>query len=436
MLIYSEYLTPRLRYAAETTLAEFLPEVRLTRDSQEFIDYSGGKIWYAHSVPPAPCLHIEPSGFLKEEDIRRMYPGLSEWNGMPVYFPVHGGSIPFDIFSAVFFVVCRFEEYWSFQSDQFGRFTSESSLQKRDHMLHIPIVDMWRDALSEMLEQTFGHPRTRRAEFRFVSTIDVDHAYAYLHKGFQRTTGALVRDLLLLRRKNLSERLRVLGKKEEDPYDTYQFIIEKHRQYGLEVMFFFLMADLGEYDRGHDFRQRNFRELIARISKHHVVGIHPGMGTYRRYNALTREKARLEQIIGKGVTESRQHYLHVRFRSTYKLLRAAGIKHDYSLGYADHTGFRAGTCRPFNWFDVKKNEVTPLVIHPLTVMDATLKNYMQLTPEAGLTHMTELLHTVKKYRGEFTLLWHNETLHASNDWKEWRPVWEEVLRLGAAASQA
>lgn len=143
-----------------------------------------------------------------------------------------------------------------------------------------------------------------------------------------------------------------------------------------------------------------------------------------------KEKDRLEDIIDRPVTQSRQHYLKLRFPKTYQNLLKLGIANDYTMGFASLAGFRAGTCTPFPFFDLSKNQCTELMIFPFQVMDVTLKNYMHLNPEKASQLIEELMLEVKKVDGTFISLWHNESLKESGQWAGWRKVFEKIQEMG------
>jgi hypothetical protein len=188
---------------------------------------------------------------------------------------------------------------------------------------------------------------------------------------------------------------------------------------------------MGTYDKGLPIKSPAFRKLIANTSKKYEVGVHPGVGSHRRVNTLSREKARIESITGKKCTTSRQHYLMLTFRSTYKLLRSIGIKDDYSMGFAEEVGFRAGTSRPFYWFDIKRDEMTTFRVHPFAIMDTTMNKYMKLSPEKAIHKTREIIDSVRSVNGSFISLWHNETLSEKGMWRGWRKVWEATLEMGS-----
>ena len=97
------------------------------------------------------------------------------------------------------------------------------------------------------------------------------------------------------------------------------------------------------------------------------------------------------------------------------------------MGYADVPGFRAGTSFPFPWFDLKINEATSLLIHPVVVMDSTLNSYLRLSPQQAKETIDLLRNEVRAVGGEFTSLWHNETVAERGVWKGWRQVWQYCL---------
>ena len=170
-----------------------------------------------------------------------------------------------------------------------------------------------------------------------------------------------------------------------------------------------------------------FQALIRDIAARFPVGIHPSYWANEKQKRLISEKNRLEKIIEKPVVRSRQHFLKLRFPETYRQLLAARIEEDWSLGYADDTGFRASVATPFYWFDVEKNEKTTLKVHSFQAMDVTLKNYLHLSPTEAVAHVRALSDATRTVGGTFSTLWHNDNLSDEGDWKGWRDVYEAVL---------
>jgi hypothetical protein len=144
---------------------------------------------------------------------------------------------------------------------------------------------------------------------------------------------------------------------------------------------------------------------------------------------LGTEIQRLNQITSKPVTKNRQHFLALNLPHTYQALIRKQITDDYSMGYADIAGFRAGTARVFNWFDLTTNDTTSLRVHPFTYMDGTLHEYLKLSPEEAMKKIKTLYQEVCQNGGQFSYIWHNETIGDYAHWKGWKEVFSYTINL-------
>ena len=138
---------------------------------------------------------------------------------------------------------------------------------------------------------------------------------------------------------------------------------------------------------------------------------------------------RLEEIVDKRIFCSRQHFLFLKIPFTYQTLIGQEITDDFTMGFADIVGFRMGTSRPTKWFDLSKNCITELTIHPFAFMDGTLNEYLKLKPDDAKQKISALFSEVKNYGGEFSFIWHNETIGDYRTWKGWKAVFEWSISL-------
>lgn len=384
----------------------------------------------AHGIAhPTAHLTVPASGWLEDGVIRVPEIQTGTWLDIPTLFHQHGEEIPFDLFAAVFFLASRFEEYLRFEADQMGRFFESSSWCGQHGLTQRPLIDEWRVALFQFLEPSFNGLTRQLPRWSMLMTVDVDSAFAYRHKGAFRTLGGMAKDVSGFRFANFIKRCSALIRLSRDPHDTYQTIIEACQQNQVPLHWFFLLADFGEFDKNVSHRSEALRQLVRRLDLTAKVGIHPGIGSHTSETVLKKECERLASILGHEVVSSRQHYLKLTFPETYRRLISAGIREDYTMGYAGRTGFRLGTSLSIPWYDVERDELTPLQLFPFCAMDATLRKYMRLTPSEACDELSKLADVTRKTGGQFVLLWHNESISNMNEWAGWERVFDHALSL-------
>jgi hypothetical protein len=114
---------------------------------------------------------------------------------------------------------------------------------------------------------------------------------------------------------------------------------------------------------------------------------------------------------------------------TYQSWEEAGISHDYTMGFNDQPGFRAGIARPFPFYDLSRERITGITVVPFQVMDGTLRQYMHLGPESATEVIEELITATRKVGGLFVSIWHNTSLNEGNGWEGWRQVFLDMLSM-------
>jgi peptidoglycan/xylan/chitin deacetylase (PgdA/CDA1 family) len=429
LLIYSSRNSPRLDYTCNFIFSEYSGlAYRISSDLQEAATFQGPVINYS-GENLANSLQLIPHGLLFETGIKPQQTEVSRVEGHPVFFSTTGADLPFDLFSAVFFLLARYEEYLLHEPDEHGRFRAQSSLAFREHFLNEPVIETWLHWLRDKLQQKFPGLKFSQRKFSSVSTIDVDQAFCYRHKGALRNISGLLRDATVANIRAVKQRFRVLLGRENDPYDNFDLIIETNRKHGIPLIFFMLLAAHGKYDKGISPGNEALRELVKKLHRSAVTGIHPSYFTMEKEGLLSAEISCLQEITGSKVERSRQHYLRMSLPGTYRMLIENGIKEDHTMGYAAQPGFRAGVSVPFFFFDLENEKQTALRVHPFTIMDVTMRDYLKCSPAEALILLAELTAKVKKVNGTFVSLWHNESLSEIPAWKGWRKVYNEMLEM-------
>ncbi|CAN5426563.1 hypothetical protein BH09BAC5_BH09BAC5_02430 [soil metagenome] len=428
VLVYTPKLTNRARYMFRLYFGELLGlKLKMTENSEEFIASDGAKVSYAQQSLTDE-LFFYSRHLLFETGISEQNISVFQWENNPVFFATGKTSaFPFDPFACGFYMISRYEEYLPHIRDSNDRFDAHNSLAYQHKFLDKPVINEWALLIRKKLEEKYPHLIFPERNYIFEPTIDIDNAYAYRLKGFMRTVGGYAKAFLNFDFSDMRTRSRVLLGLQKDPYDTYNYQLELQKKYGLKPVYFFLVGDYGVNDKNLSTQNRRFRELIRHISDYAEIGVHPSYGSNTSPAKLPVEIGRLKNILHRDITRSRQHFLMLKFPNTYRNLLDRDITDDYSMGFANEIGFRAGICTPFNFYDLDHESESTLRIHPFAAMDATLNLYMHLSPEEAVAKVKNLIEEVRKVNGVFTTLWHNETLSDEKNWKGWKKVYEEIV---------
>ena len=434
LLIYTPRLTNRVGYTLNVIFKHLLhTEFSITTDAEVFAKSDGAKLCYGPQRI-GDALFIKNCGLLTSTSIEEQETHAVQQDGQWVLFPVYGRDLDFgfDLPAAVFYMVSRYEEYLPHSEDMHGRFTADQSVAAKAGFLGQPVVDQWAEMLRVKLTERYPDLNIPKRNYHFVQTVDIDAAWCYLHKGSFRTVTGALRDFFA--RHDYTEvkrRFRVLAKREADPYDTFDFIIEQHRKRtpGAMLVFFALLADYDQYDKPANYLNPHTRDLLQHLDDYAHMGIHPGYHSLEEPQKVDTEAKRLEQILHRPIVRARYHFLRLNLPMSYRILLHAGIKNDYTMGYADVAGFRAGISVPYPFYDLDRDMETELMIHPFCVMDTTLQKYMKLTPSEAVERYRTLVEAVRQVGGDFCCIVHNQNLCELFGWQGWRKAYEEMLDI-------
>lgn len=443
LLIYTNHTTTRLQYIVNTLFGN---EGKLTDSLEIFLQYEGAKINYSDNRFGDDLFWIRPYGLLSEEGITQQNTACFEWKGWQVFFKTTG-DIPFDIFSASFYLVSRYEEYLVHKLDEYDRYAYTNSLAYKENFLHLPLVNLWMKELVKILQQKYNSTPVSGSSFTFLPTYDIDMAYSYLHQPILLNIFGFYRDLLKANIDKVIERGNVYSGKIKDPFDVYDHLDELNERYRLQPVYFFLMAAKRKgIDKNLPPATKVMSDLINRHAGKYATGIHPSWqsGTVvtgqnpmtkkeklevdEPVNALLEGEIRaLNEIKGSKTLASRQHYIKMNLPGTYRLLIAMGITREYSMGYGSINGFRASFTLPFYWYDLSKEEVTGLKIYPFCYMEATSYFEQKYSAEQAAVELQQYHDVVKQVNGQLITIFHNHFLTLQPQWLPWRKMYEQFL---------
>lgn len=427
-LIFSAQNSFRLEYIAKWIFEEqFGFNLQVTNSLQVYQQTIADlKINYSDNILKAD-ITFAPVNLLFEKGIDHAIPEVELYFNQPIFFATkEHNAYPFDLMAASFWLISRYEEYATKQKDVHNRFLAVDSLAYKNGFLRTPIIEVWVEEFKLHLLSTKPHLKFKNKKFRVLPTIDVDSAYAFLEKGVMRSTGALFKDILSADWSQLAFRMNVLLGRRADPFDTYETILNCHKSDYSRPVFFFLLGDYDVNDKNVPANSRRLQQLIKHISDYATIGLHPSYASFGDYEKLSIEANRLAEITHSDVKHSRQHFLMLKFPETYRGLMELEIDNDYTMGYATHSGFRAGTSESFNFFDLLQNKETHLRVHPFCFMEATYKYYGSDNVEEAFENAIELIATLKNVNGKFCSLWHNDSLSNYKPWQGWQDLYLRV----------
>jgi hypothetical protein len=428
-LIYSHTLSPRLQYIVDFLSHYYGHSFRLTSNEKEYLESDCPcKINYSYHRLQAGEIWIHSHVLLFESTERPVKIECFLHNGYKVFFKTEGET-GFDLLAAIFFLISRYEEYLPHHKDMYGRYAHENSIAHKESFLRQPLVNIWLEDFRILLKEKNEEFSKSASGFNFEPTYDIDMAWSYRNKGFKRNFGGIV--LLLVKGKwqQLRQRIRVLKGKTPDPFDAYEWMDNLHKEHELHPLYFFLVAEhRSSHDKNISIKNPAFTSLIKRLDEKYFIGLHPSWESGDAPELLEREKHFLEELTGRHIESSRQHFIRFALPRTYKRLLRLGITNEYSMGYGSINGFRASIATPYFWYDLAEEAPTTLKIHPFCFMDANAYYEQKLLPEKGWEELLYYYETIKKVNGTLITVWHNSFLGSEPEFAGWREVYERFIK--------
>lgn len=426
LLVYTHKITPRLKYVFKHICTNILGiDVKFTTVIEEFIAHDNLKMSYTRQQLSNEFF-IKSYDVLFEQGLSDLDIQVHDWEDTKCFF--YNGekcALPFDIFSASFYLLSRYEEYLPQVRDSYGRFLATESLAFKHNFLHQPVVDIWALKFKAALQDHLPDFKFPKKSYRIKPVIDVPSAYKYKLQGFLRTFGGTIKDILRFRFRSLYERFVIILSLKKDTFDTFKYIINKQKQCRYKFMFFFLIGNYSTYDKGVNVNKKKLRSLIKQVADYSTVGLKASYFAMEDSAILKKEKLQMEAIINTALTASRHSHSKLNLPESYRNLIELEIKEDYTMGYINHIGFRAGSCTPFLFYDLDYETQTPLKVYGYHLMDfALLKNQSQLDKKKALN---QIINEIKKVNGEFVPVFHNYTFSNIHRWKGFKELFNIIL---------
>lgn len=413
LLIYTKTLTPRINYTFKQVCTHILGiDIKFTSKIEEFVAHEGMKLSYGKQKLGNE-LFVQQTELLLEQGFSDTELKLFPWGNTVGFFKVSDQSdLPFDIFSASFYLLSRYEEYLPHVKDEKGRYPSSESFLVKEDILDQPLVDLWAFKFLEILKERFPNLEHKTRSFQNKNILAVSEAFKYKKKGIVRSVGASLRDFFQLHFTGFIERLKVLTFLKRDPYDIYDDIIAFSKQEKLSWSFMFQLSNYSIYNKNISYHKVKYHALIKSMADYGPIGLMPGYEAIQNLKILKKEKKRWESIVNRPLQNTLVNDYDINLPNLYNNFDKLEIARDFSMSYANVIGFRAGTCTPFLFYDINFERISPLIIEPVAFNSQVLENLSYFEVKTTIETIQE---KVKKVGGDLVLIFKNSDFEDEQD---------------------
>ncbi|MBT6118966.1 MAG: hypothetical protein HOH66_13960 [Rhodospirillaceae bacterium] len=433
------------RLSIAPDLRQFEPEIAY---ACEFLDRAhavqrverADRVLHYGDRPPPGALAVPaalfPAGASLDEDgihpVHDALSGIEAGQGRNRLLPppgaaVAGGAIAYDALGLIFHQISRIEERDSVYTDRYGRFSIGGALATRQDSHLAPLADRAARDLAALIR---GEKRpANRTQYCVLLTHDVDRLRGYHrpHLPLRYAAGDLVRR----RDPQAAWKRIVVGYLSRLPWSSFNEIMDLSEHYGQQSRFYFMGPTWLSNDSPYVHTMPRLLRRLGDAVRHrgHIVGFHPGYATATDPAEWTRQREGLEAALDCPVLEGRQHTLRYDSTITPDIWEDADMTMDCTLSYPETSSFRAGTCRPFRGYSLRRRRPRRLVQHSTAVMDFGLfgGKYRDLTIDEALAETARAQAVCREYGGTLALLY-----HAGQPLAPQRPFYKALLRQAFA----
>ncbi len=429
VLVYVDAITTRMQYAFQFVLKEIAGmEWAFSTDQLFFHQYEGPKFNYSAKAISNE-LHLKPATLLFENGIdsnrfTKSVKHLNEW------FP---GNLPelenLDIFAATFYLISRYEEYFESKYDNYGRYIPQQSILVKLDLLQTPVIDQWAIHFRKLLLARFPQLSYQKRSYAVQPTIDVDRAFLFKARPFFNQLGAIGKELITLKWGQLKDRLLTVFGWTNDVYDVFIALEKLHASHQLKAIYFLHCANDEAPDKNINLTNRDFLLLIQQLSLSATVGLHSSFKSFNNPTKLKEELAFLTAKLGYAIDLNRQHFLCWNPTLYPENLLKNGFRNDYTMGYPQRNGFRAGTCTPFLHYNLQKEKIEALSWHPLAIIESAYQAYPQEQNKEQWACWHEIITAVKQVDGTLTIAYHNHSYSNYGPFKGWAATYDKLIQM-------
>jgi len=414
IIVFSPILTPRIKYIFNFIFKDILKtEVEFTGNKEYFLQSEQAKISYADK-PLDNELFFKNSSLLLSNKVEIHKLKSISFDEYKVPFPVDDSSFPFDVFAASFFILSRYEEYVH-KEESSSTFKAEKSYQHKWKLLNRPIIDEWALMIKNLVRKKYPSIKFLEKKFSHQPTINFT-LKPDVPEGFIPKTKFIFSSVFNKEQKYLSSVFDDITGLNVNPDITIESL--KSINLNQKPIYFVNFPA--------DSKNRLKFEKSSLFLSDKLTGLsRPCTSDKEKSASLKIDLLKLSKIQNSTINLLSQQTEDLRLPSCYLNLLSAGISSDFSMGYEDTPGFRAGTCTPFNWYDLQLEKVTPIIVNSYSLCDSAIQ-YLNLNDAIKIVHT--FIDAVKVVNGQFHSSWKLKNLSENVKSKKFRAVYIEMIK--------
>jgi len=209
--------------------------------------------------------------------------------------------------------------------------------------------------------------------------------------------------------------------------DNLKTILQLEQQYQVGAYYFMLAGPYGwgRYSSRYDASWSWSRKSMDLINQYGAIKACEA-GSYAE------EARHLSEVLGAPVKHHRNHYLRFNPQNLWQQLEGADMAYDFSVGYVNHMGYRAGLATAYQGYDWSNHKISTVTEVPLIFMD----RFPYLADKEGTIRQLEvILKQVRTFNGCVSILFHPEMYLLDQGCLQfYKQIIELCLQLGADVS--
>lgn len=412
ILIYCYKSSPRIEYTFNHIFKFILNEkFSITYSKSEFIDFKGYKFSYANT-PISKELFFQSIGLLDEGGLENYEIKIFKWEDVKCFFKVGSKSvIPFDMFSAIFFLLSRYEEYMPHTGNKLGQFNHLQSIAYKEEFLEIPLVDIWIEKFKSVLENKIKL-KCKMVSNNQIKSIIISsiNPYKYTNKYPFESFIIWFKNLIKLNLWEVIEHFFVFLRIRIDPWEIDNYVKKILLASKTKVLFFFSFSSESFFKNETPKTNEYFKKFIKEISDNFEIGLLPSNDALKNFKAFELESLNISNLVHIKIVKVLFQEGLKKISQEYKNSLSLDNANDFSMGYIDAFGYRASTCSSFFFYDLSNEAKTNLLLTPF-VAHHKLIDKTSLSEVIGKIHKFKEI--AKKYYGSFSVILSNEIFENS-----------------------